>query len=68
MCLGRYSFGRWTIVEAILFFFFFLMPIFLRFLLKSLHRGKEGKNIYSERGADAKKKKRKKERKKKIMK
>jgi hypothetical protein len=69
MCLGRYSFGRWTIVEAILFFFF-LMPTFLRFLLKSLHRGKEGKNIYSERGADAKKKKkkeRKKER-KKIMK
>ena len=21
MCFGRYSFGRWTIVEAILFFF-----------------------------------------------
>jgi hypothetical protein len=41
MCLGRYSFGRWTIVEAILFFF--LMPTFLRFLLKSLHGGKERK-------------------------
>jgi hypothetical protein len=28
MCLGRYSFGRWTIVEAILFFF--LMPYFFK--------------------------------------
>ena len=55
MCLGRYFSGRWTIVEAILFVF--LMPTFLRFLLKSLNGGEERKKyIYSEKGADARKK------------